>query len=185
MKQNIVPVRANPTGGLVEKKKQAAAAGEADEPEEAMREAARPVENMMNKRMKQNIVPVRANPTGGLVEKKKQAAGCTADGDTCTTSQECCNFPETGCWTANADVIPMIMNTPVKEEAKAVPLALDADPSQSTDEQAVVVGSRWSLAYNFGDFTITSLLRLLIKSNANHFILIYLYREKGQLLTSW
>merc|ERR1712119_147359 len=30
--------------------------------------------------------------------------------------------------------------------AKAVPLALDADPSQSTDEQAVGVGSRWSLA---------------------------------------
>jgi len=26
-------------------------------------------------------------------------------------------------------------------------LALDADPSQSTDEQAVRVGSRWSLAY--------------------------------------
>ena len=44
-------------------------------------------------------------------------------------------------------------NTDVKE-AKAVPLALDADPSQSTDEQAVGVGSRWSLAYNFGDLRL-------------------------------
>jgi len=45
------------------------------------------------------------------------------------------------------------MDAPVKE-AKAVPLALDADPSQSTDEQAVGVGSRWSLAYNFGDLRL-------------------------------
>ena len=30
-------------------------------------------------------------------------------------------------------------------------MALDADPPQSTDEQAVGVGSRWSLAYNLGD----------------------------------
>ena len=44
---------------------------------------------------------------------------------------------------------PLITDAPVKEEAKAVPL--DADPSQSTDEQAVGVGSRWSLTYNFGD----------------------------------
>ena len=45
-------------------------------------------------------------------------------------------------------------DAPNKEEAKAVPLALDADPSQSTDEQAVEVGSRWSLAYDFGDLRL-------------------------------
>jgi len=49
------------------------AAGEADEPEEAMREAARPaslVEKKMNKRMKQEAVRVEATgKTGGLVEK--------------------------------------------------------------------------------------------------------------------
>jgi len=54
------------------------------------------------------------------------------------------------------------------EEAKSVPLALDADQSQSTDEQAVGVGSRWSLYLYLWRFTITSLLRLLNKSNANH-----------------
>ena len=57
---------------------------------------------------------------------------------------------------APTNVMPTITTDPItdapdKEEAKAVPLASDADPSQSTDEQAVEVGSRWSLAYNFGD----------------------------------
>merc|ERR1711872_1175075 len=53
------------------------AAGEADEPEEAMREAARPVERMMN-------------PFGGLVEKKKQVAGCKRNFNKCQYSDECC-----------------------------------------------------------------------------------------------
>ena len=48
----------------------------------------------------------------------------------------------------------LITDAPNKEEAKAVPSALDADPSQSTDEQAAEVGSRWSLAYNFGDLRL-------------------------------
>merc|ERR1712112_499711 len=86
MKQQPVQVEAHRTGGGVEKNKQAArtentqgekimqAAGEADEPEEAMREAARPVEKMMNKRMKQQPVQVEAHRTGGGVEKNKQAA---------------------------------------------------------------------------------------------------------------
>ena len=39
---------------------------------------------------------------------------------------------------------PLIMDAPVKEEAKA-------DPTKSTDDQAVGVGSRWSLTYNFGN----------------------------------
>merc|ERR1719270_2140192 len=86
MKQQPVQVEAHRTGGGVEKNKQATrtentqgekimqAAGEADEPEEAMREAARPVEKMMNKRMKQQPVQVEAHRTGGGVEKNKQAA---------------------------------------------------------------------------------------------------------------
>merc|ERR1719283_398024 len=86
MKQLAVQVEAHRTGGGVEKNKQAArtentqgekimqAAGKADEPEEAMREAARPVEKMMNKRMKQLAVQVEAHRTGGGVEKNKQAA---------------------------------------------------------------------------------------------------------------
>merc|ERR1711872_987424 len=59
------------------------AAGEADEPEEAMREAARPVEKMMNKRTKQ---AVRA-------EKKKQAADvqCFAWGANCESAFDCCS----------------------------------------------------------------------------------------------
>jgi len=55
------------------------AAGEADEPEEATREAARPaslVEKKMNKRMKQEAVRVEATgKTGGLVEKIMRDAG--------------------------------------------------------------------------------------------------------------
>jgi len=66
---------------------------------------------------------------------------------------------------------PPLTTAPVKEGAKAVPL--DADTSQSTDEQAAGVGSRWSLNYNFGDLQL-SLLRFLNKSNANH-LLICLY----------
>jgi len=54
------------------------AAGEADEPEEATREAARPaslVEKKMNKRMKQEAVRVEATgKTGGLVEKMMRDA---------------------------------------------------------------------------------------------------------------
>ena len=46
MKPPIVPVVSYPNGGLVEEKRQAA--GEADEPEEAMREAARPVSLVHN-----------------------------------------------------------------------------------------------------------------------------------------
>jgi len=53
---------------------------------------------------------------------------------------------------------PLITDAPDKEEAKAVPMALDADPPQSTDEQAVGVGSRWSLAYNFGDLRLQVIL---------------------------
>ena len=42
--------------------------------------------------------------------------------------------------------------------SRMLPMALDADPPQSTDEQAVRVGSRWSLAYNFGDLRLQVIL---------------------------
>merc|ERR1712112_465426 len=96
MKQPPVQVEAHRTGGGVEKNKQAArtentqgekimqAAGEADEPEEAMREAARPVEKMMNKR-------IEGHPFGGLVEKKKQAADCIRNFNKCRDNDECCS----------------------------------------------------------------------------------------------
>jgi len=88
----------------------------AGEPQEAMREAARPaslVEKMMNKRMKQLAVLEEGHPTGGLVEKKKQAAGeciglfkpcnqgdrccktllrCTGLFEPCNQGDRCCNF---------------------------------------------------------------------------------------------
>merc|ERR1712087_1090035 len=110
------------------KKKQAA--GEADEPEEAMREAARPVEKMMNKRMKPPIVPVESHPNGGLVEKKsklpneRNMGNPTASQPIATTGAATISSRKT-----NTDVMnkpdPLIMDAPVKE-AKAVPLALDA-----------------------------------------------------------
>jgi len=53
-----------------EDRKTMQAAGKADEPKEAMREAARPVEKKMNKGTKQEAVRVEATgKTGGLVEK--------------------------------------------------------------------------------------------------------------------
>jgi len=67
------------------------AAGEADEPEEAMREAARPVDKMMNKRMKLSAVRVEGHSTGGLVEKKKQAAECKNYGEPCSFTADCCD----------------------------------------------------------------------------------------------
>merc|ERR1719370_1107404 len=70
----------------------------AGEPQEAMREAARPaslVEKMMNKRMEQLATREEGHSTGGLVEKKRQAAGepytCIGLFIPCKKGDRCCN----------------------------------------------------------------------------------------------
>merc|ERR1712215_106856 len=89
----------------------------AGEPQEAMREAARPaslVEKMMNKRMKELATREEGHSTGGLVEKKKQAGvlNCTKRDKPCDPKKpnRCCRglkcnkrLPRNGSYECNAN----------------------------------------------------------------------------------